>query len=102
MEPSDRVAAGSGLLGALVGAGAGYFAAMRAAKRSGSAAWAATTMTVAQALLDSDDPGQRDLGARLLGASVGAIADAEDSPDRIEEATRSAELATAVEQVRSP
>lgn len=101
VEPSDWIAAVSGLLGALVGAGAGYLAAVRAAKRAGAAAWAANTMTVARGLLDSDDPVHRDLGSRLLEASVGAIADAEDTPDRIKQATRGVELTSAFDQVRT-
>lgn len=101
MDSGEWIAAGSGRVGALIGAGAGYAGAMRAAKRAAAAAWAANTMTVAQALLDSDDHRQRELGTRLLTASVGAIADADDTPERIKQVTRGAGLMPAVDQVRN-
>ena len=95
------VAAVAGLLGALVGAAVSYVAATRAARRAAAAAWAANTITLAQALLESDDPATRAAGSTLLAASVRAIADADETPERIKQATRSGDLADAVDAVRT-
>ena len=88
-----------GFAGALVGAGIAYLATMRAATKSNASAWAGHTISLATALLDSDDPTLRAVGAQLLAASARAVADAPDTPDRIKEATRSGDLADAVDEI---
>lgn len=56
---------------------------------------------VAEALLNSDDPAARAAGTQLLAASVRAIADAPETPEKIKQATRSGDLADAVDEVRT-
>ncbi|MEJ5946443.1 hypothetical protein WDZ17_14190 [Pseudokineococcus basanitobsidens] len=101
MGASAWVSAAVGLVGALVGAAAGYLGAVRSARRAGSEAWAANALSLARALIDSEDAAQRALGGRLLEAGVGAVADAEDTPERIRAATRNPDLSLAVEDLRS-
>lgn len=90
-----------GFLGAVLGAVASYLGAQAAAKKSNAAASVANTVALAQALLDSDDPTHRVVGTALLAASVRAIADSDDTPDRIKQATRSGDLADAIDEVRT-
>ncbi len=101
VDAGDLVTAVVGFVGTLVGAVVSYFASMRAAKAANTAAWAGHTIALAQSLIDSDDPAMRAAGAQLLAASVRAIADAPETPDKIKEATRSGDLADAVDEVRT-
>ena len=101
MDPSDLAAAGAALLAAVLGAAVSYVAATRAARRAAAAAWAANTISLAQALIESDDPATRRAGSTLLAAAVRAVADAEETPERIKQATRSGDLADAVDAVRT-
>lgn len=99
MDAEDVITAVVGFVGALVGAGASYLATMRAARKANAAAWAGHTIGLATALLNSDDPALRAIGAQLLAASARAVADAAETPERIKEATRSGDLADAVDEV---
>lgn len=101
MEAGDWITALVGLIGALIGAVASYLGSMRAARSASTAAWAGHTITIAEALLNSDDPAARAAGTQLLAASVRAIADAPETPEKIKQATRSGDLADAVDEVRT-
>ena len=88
-----------GVFGAVLGAAVAYVATTRAARKAGAAAWAGHTISLAQVLLDADDPTLRAAGTQLLAASARAVGDAPDTPERIKEVTRSGDLADAVDEV---
>lgn len=100
MEAGVWITALVGLIGALIGAVASYLGSMRAARSASTAAWAGHTIAIAEALLNCDDPAARAAGTPLLAASVRAIADAPETPEKIKQATRSGDLADAVDEVR--
>jgi hypothetical protein len=95
----DVVTALVGVGSALSGAGLSYLATARAARKAGAAAWAGHTISLATALLASDDPTMRAAGTHLLAAAARAVADAPETPERIKEVTRSGDLADAVDEV---
>ena len=101
MEAGDWITALVGLLGALIGAVASYLGSRRAAKSASTAAWTGHTIALAEALLNSDEPAARAAGTQLLAASVRAIADAPETPEKIKQATRSGDLADAVDELRT-
>ena len=100
VDGGDWVAAGVSLLVGLVGAFGGYTGAVRAGARSNQAAWAANAVTVAQALLASDDPGQRAAGRALLLAAVRALGQSVDAPQLIRAATRTQEMERVLDMTR--
>lgn len=98
MGTDEIVTALAGLLGALVGAAAGYLGAVRAASRANRPAWASIAIEAARSLLDSEDPVRRAEGERLLSAVAAAIGGAEDAPEQLRAATRSEDTARALER----
>lgn len=98
MGTDQIVTALVGLLGALVGAGAGYLGAVRAASRANRPAWASVAIEAARSLLGSEDPVRRAEGERLLSAAAAAIAGAEDAPEQLRTATRSEDRTRALER----
>lgn len=87
-----------GLLGALLGAAAGYLGSVRAAGRANRPAWASVAIEAARSLIESDDPARRAEGERLLTAAAAAIAGAEDAPEQLRAATRTADRTRARER----
>lgn len=77
-----------GLVGALIGAAAGYLGAVRSAARSNRPAWTSAALDAARSLLASDDPAVRAQGSRLLQAAAAAIGADPDAPGQIREVTR--------------
>lgn len=98
MGTDQIVTALVGLLGALVGAAAGYLGSVRAAGRANRPAWASVAIEAARSLLESEDPVRRAEGERLLTAAAAAIGGAEDAPEQLRSATRSAGAGRAMEQ----
>ncbi len=101
MGAGEVTAALIGLLGALIGAVAGYLGSVRAASRTNRPAWASVAIEAARSLLASDDPEQRAEGARLLEAAGAAIRGAPDAPDQLRSATRDERRELALERARS-
>ena len=98
---ADAITAAVGLVGALVGAAAGYLGAVRAAARANRPAWTSTAIDAARLLLASQDPASRAEGSRLLEAAAAAIGGAGDAPEQLRRATRGRHLAGALEHVRA-
>lgn len=87
---ADVITALVGLVGALIGAAAGYLAAVRSAARSNRPAWTSAALDAARSLLASDDPDARAQGSRLLQAAAAAIGADPDAPEQIRRVTRTA------------
>lgn len=85
---ADVITALVGLVGALIGAAAGYLGAVRSAARSNRPAWTSAALDAARSLLASDDPAARAQGSRLLQAAAAAIGADLDAPEQIRRATR--------------